>query len=439
MKEQKNSQLIKWFTSIAICTLSLNGLANLTASHVGELGSQGLCHFDQEANQLSSALCPSLNSFQKGFHLNMNFFSTHSHFNSLGRLVTGNQYTQREVQYQEVDLTPASEQRLSLNGFVTWGEYQISAYLLAPIHNLVSLHSPAPDSPQLLQNSNHHLLFKANISRKFENLAISVGATQGFKGQVQSLLVTALDESSSPSYVDIQADVESQWAMDLELAYQFNERNLLVLHYQQKMDYRVQQTAQGISPLGSLSRVDYQFTLEGSALFSPENYRISYQYQAQSFYLLTGIRYERWSDWQGPSLQISQAQGVLRAGDNYQYSRFKDILIPSFAIAYPLTNKQKLTLGYSYRPSILTASPTHDRGNRLDTNVSQIGLSYQKQLSSLAGSQLTIGASHQHFHSLRVDKQSIMEDGSEGEPIGSPGYELKGSVLVIGAGLALNF
>lgn len=205
---------------------------------------------------------------------------------------------------------------------------------------------------------------------------------------------------------------------------------------------------------GDFAAVDFNFTALSALFYDPMAIELGSSWQSSEWSRFYGqVEYQFWGAFQAPALLIQQPQttnckeqpsgnacpgGTLRispgAVPNFTYV---NILVPRVGWEFtPGGGKATWRVGYAYRRSFLSDSPSGP-GNYLDPAKHMLNLGLGLNLAYF---RLDFNLAYQALVSQHVTKTPGNEVGNLADSkIGSPGYDMGGSVYGGGASLSLAF
>ena len=134
------------------------------------------------------------------------------------------------------------------------------------------------------------------------------------------------------------------------------------------------------------------------------------------------------------SFLVRLSYAILAAGSHFSmFVLVPFILIPKIAGSYQLYEKHNLSLGMSYRPGAIE-SDLKKNGTLIDPNT--ISLSFADRYRLAKNFDLTGALNITQIVEDSVEKTDTREDGTSGDKIGSPGYDIAGNIFVLSFGLS---
>jgi len=428
-------------------SLSLASLSTQTGSSAGSIGRNQLLstHSWQLAESLTAHPALVVNLKQSSSHLGIFYYQ--SHFRDVGSILTQNEATSgASDRRQSVDANIPNQLMFSyqyaqpLSHF--WWSKSVGLSIVAPLPEMIILDSTSSFLPKYYWYDSR--LNKTEVmlhlgQRVNENVKTSLSIFAQWDVITKSEVITGIQGSDTPSSARIQAKLKPRFFPMFETLWTHHEHNIgfsLALASKQKL----KNTVTGRAPLGGNTAVDYAFVMESQSNVEPLRFRYHHQYQLQNHQaLMWGIDYEDWSNLQSTKLEISQSQGVVSNGPNYETIHGKKIL--SYAMGMEFTNLTDgiIDLSYRFHPEVLS-NDLSSSGNAVDSDKHIFGLAYKGKLkwSDFQG-RWSIGGQLHLLESHVVTKTPNQEDGSTGNKIGSPGYKTGGYVAILGLGFEQDF
>ena len=247
----------------------------------------------------------------------------------------------------------------------------------------------------------------------------------GSSGKVSSQrLATTLKPSASP-YFSLYFDPKP-----IEVA--------AVLRLANTYKFSVDTVAKA-SFLGPTADLPITLTSSGMLYYDPLEFDISIAYSALTNTWLTAeLDWFQYKTYEAPTLSLVSTGSVAMKNSASTLPVMRNIFVPKFGIQQDI-GPVSLRTGYSYRPS-----PVEDNsgiGNQVDPakHLFTFGAGVDLQKANITQAKLSVDA-HMQVHSLvsqHVTKSSGNEAGTAGaNKIGSPGYDIGGSI--VGGGVSIT-
>lgn len=308
----------------------------------------------------------------------------------------------------------------------------------APVGKLTETNSGDPKLPEYslyrarYRRTQLHLNYALPLN---ENWALSVGAHLGF--QVSARVNTDVSLSNNfGSKGNAKTKIDPSLGAILSLAYR-NDNQVTYFTFQQEMKSNLEAVATGEIADPSISLINVG--LESMIYYDPHILRVGTTFQIASLQLLTSLEYQMWENYEAPLIQINNLGGTVRASDNYEQLKLKNIFVPKLGAIYNLTDTFALRAGLSYRQTPFD-SDFSGAGNTVDTDVFMLSSGMTLDFK-FWGKEIQLGGSLQ-YHKLMeesVTKTSGQENGAAGSKIGAPGYTLGGSIIMAMGGVRIHF
>ena len=208
----------------------------------------------------------------------------------------------------------------------------------------------------------------------------------------------------------------------------------------------------GARALGDIATLDFNFAAASALFYDPWSLEVggSVEYLPDSRLFLQ-VDYELWSKYQVPALNISNPSTDTSVPGGINISpgvapsyHFRNIIVPRVGHEYTLSNGTALRVGYSFKPSILSGTPT-EAGNYLDparhSFTAGVGFKFKRFLGFDAPWSLDTHLAYQWLVTQHITKSPGDElgIGTGDEKIGAPGYDAGGKVYGGGISLTLAF
>ena len=146
-----------------------------------------------------------------------------------------------------------------------------------------------------------------------------------------------------------------------------------------------------------------------------------------------------WSGYKTPIIDVTKNGGVIVPSTNYEKILTRDTINPRLGIKFNLTDRWSTLLGAQYRMTPLKGDFSGS-GNSIDVNtkIATTGFQYRMVIWS---KDVHLGSAFQYHHleTKKVTKTAGQENGSAGNKLGAPGYEIGGFILTANLGVKFNF
>lgn len=273
-------------------------------------------------------------------------------------------------------------------------------------------------------------MFSFNFSKSISEYMTSIGLIASTKASGSAQLVATENGSAQKSSGNVDFSAAPVTAPIISVARKFSNWTYS-LTYQRYMRSKIETDVDGYTPIGA-SSLAYSLNLQATLYFDPTTVRMSATHKWDRYNFLATLEYQDWREFEAPILTIKNTGGIIQGSTEYQESHGKQILVPKLAFGYAAAEKHKFTIGALYRPSAIE-SDLDTNGTLIDPNTYSLSFGETYQYSKLT--QFTVGLNYTHIIEESVNKSSNREDGTAGEKIGAPGYEISGDIFVLSFGL----
>ncbi len=314
----------------------------------------------------------------------------------------------------------------------------ISLTVSTPVGDFIETNTGSPFLPEYVfyQSRYKRSLVHLNLNRKWsENVFYSIGTHLGFQASASATTQASLNGTGIGSSASAKAKVSPSLGIILSTVYQ-QDNFSFGFSYQQEMKSNLEAKATGET---SDPPLPFDITIESMPYYDPHIFRAQMAIDTNEAALYGSIEYQIWDSYKTPVARIRKNSGTIVASDNYESVKTKNILIPKAGISININDQLKFNFGAAYRPTPLDGDFT-GAGNSIDSNsyIYSSGLSYY---SEFFGHKVNLGLSGQ-LHDLqekRVQKSSGLENGGNGNKIGSGGYTIDGNVIIVSLGANIEF
>ncbi|MBC7430203.1 MAG: hypothetical protein H7336_16435 [Bacteriovorax sp.] len=317
------------------------------------------------------------------------------------------------------------------------GTLGLSVFL--PIGNLVQTNSGNPFLPEYVMYRSRHegTSVFVNFAKKLsDDLSFSLGTILGFQASAEVRTNMSLNGASYGSWASGQAKVSPSLGAIASVTKMF-DNNSLYFTYQQEMKSNLKTTVNGEITNPSLALLDSR--LDSMIFYEPHTFRIGGAMVGHDIEYFAGVEYQMWSGYKTPIMTVAKTGGVVVPSSNYEKIQIRDTINPRIGLKLNVTDRWSTMLGGQYRMTPLKGDFSGS-GNSVDTNtiVGTTGLDYRMVIWS---KDIHIGASFQYHHLMekKVVKTTRQEDGTAGQKIGAPGYDIGGYILAGALGVKFNF
>jgi hypothetical protein len=320
--------------------------------------------------------------------------------------------------------------------FLGFPQTSMAFHFSGPVDNLMMINTLDPYLPEYYPYSQYN---KPNLSlyfiREFKEFNFSLGVITGMTaiGETKVLAKTQGDpDGGSSGKLEFQTKPKNTFL--ISFARQTKKHStFLTYQHDQKSDFI--NRAEGLTPAGG--DVKYNFDLSSAIYYSPKIVRLGFENHFDSWSYYTQIRYEDWSTFESPILQIDRNSGVIESSEDFYDIKTQNILVPS--LGAEITHQKFISrYGIMYRPSIFK-NTQNGNSNLLDTDkiISSLGIAYPVKFFQ---NPFLVNFSAQYIDLVEknVQKSNGREDNKAGEKIGSDGYKFDGNIYSLYIGLSWN-
>jgi hypothetical protein len=311
--------------------------------------------------------------------------------------------------------------------------------IFAPIGGILESNSGDPFLPEYVMYKSRYQRTSTyfNFAKKWsDDFAFSLGAIVGFQTTVDTKTNFSLNGSNYGSWAKNQAKVDPSLGVIVSFTKSFHEA-MTYFTYQQEMKSNLKAKVYGEITNPSLALVDAQ--LASLLFYDPHTFRLGASVHFEDFELFGGVEYMMWSGYQTPIVSVGKNGGVVAPSTNFERIKTRDTINPRVGTKVSLSERWSTSFGLGYRMTPIEGNFTGS-GNSVDVDsyIGSLGLAYRMVIWS---NDVHIGTSFQ-YHKLkdtRVTKSPNQEDGTAGDKIGAPGYDLGGEILAASVGVKFNY
>jgi hypothetical protein len=315
----------------------------------------------------------------------------------------------------------------------------IGLSIFLPIGNLIQTDSGNPFLPEYVMYRSRHegTSVFLNFAKKLsDDFAFSLGTILGFQASAEVKTNLSLNGAAYGSWASGQAKVSPSLGAIVSVTKMF-DRNSLYFTYQQEMKSNLKTTVYGEITNPSLALLNSR--LDTMIFYEPHTFRIGGALVTDNIQYFAGVEYQMWSNYKTPIMTVAKTGGIVVPSSNYEQIQIRDTINPRIGVKVNLTNRWSTMLGAQYRMTPFKGDFSSS-GNSVDTNtiIGTTGIDYRMVIFS---KDVHIGGSFQYHHleSMHVTKSANQEDGTTGQKIGAPGYDIGGYILAGALGVKFNF
>lgn len=386
---------------------------------------------------------PSVLGFSDKFNVLVQASSTAPHFKDINRVVITNNTNSSTETYGKVNtnytkfLGSALHIALPVGGTQHLGTLGLSVFL--PIGDLVRTNSGDPFLPEYIMYRSRfqRTSIYLNFAKKWsDDLAWSFGALMGFQATAEVRTNLSLNGAAYGSWARAQSKVSPSVGAIASVTKMFDNKTVY-LAYQQEMKSNLKASVFGEITNPSLPLLDS--TMSSLIFYDPHTFRIGGTTKLADLELFGALEYQMWSGYKTPIIDVTKNGGVIVPSTNFEKIQTRDTLNPRIGIKYNLTDRWSTLLGAQYRMTPLKGEFSGS-GNSVDVNtvVGTGGFQYRMVIWS---KDVHLGSAFQYHHleTKKVTKTTGQENGSAGNKLGAPGYDIGGYILTANLGVKFNF
>ena len=320
-------------------------------------------------------------------------------------------------------------------------DLKLGVSALAPIDKLLEVHTGDPFLTEyvMYRARGHRGVFHGSLAGHFTpQLSWSLGFHVGVKLRSHAFSQANIDgpaTESSHSYARAAAEASPLLAPIASVAWH-QKHSALALTFQREIKNQVSFHIEGGVQDPGLA---FDMTMDTLAYYDPHILRLSHHTQLGRWGLYGSLEYQLWQNYQTPVIRISKNTGNINPSLNFEQISPRNILLPKLGLSTRYSDHHTGLWGLAYRPTPLKGDFSGP-GNSVDVDKVVLSAGHQWQTPffhrNLA---LTFSLQYHHLFARTVVKASgTMENGEEGEKIGSPRYPLGGHLWGASLGLTLS-
>ena len=317
----------------------------------------------------------------------------------------------------------------------------VGVSVFAPMGHLMELNTGPTYLPNYVMytaryNRTHMHL---NYAHQFkESLSGSIGFHSGLQTAASTTFNPSMGGDQNPSSSETKIKVRPSFGLVLSLAKRWSPRHITTFTYQQEMKNKLDVSVDGESLSPSIL---FESQIQNLLFFDPHIFRVGHTLKVQNFYLTATGEFQLWRNYETPISRIKSPNnsGTITPSGDFEGINAKNIFVPKFSILWKTSPRWSYAAGMIFRQSPLRGDFSGP-GNSLDTNsfIFTSGLVHNFSYKKLP-LELAVAYQYHLLDSKRVDKTEGLEDGSEGQKIGSGGYNIGGNLHVLSLGLGMKF
>ncbi len=387
---------------------------------------------------------PSLTAFSNKFTLGSALFYTKTNFEPISNVTIRNTVTRGESLTGGVNTDYKSTIINTFHATIPIplaikhvNQLNLGLMIAAPKDYLADANSGDPFLPEYVMYRSRYQrpYFQVNLSYLLlPTLAISGGVYSGFQVSADLNTRASMNGTAYGSSGQVHSIIKPTVAFNTSLAFKYNSFATFIL-YQQEMKNQIKSRAAGET---ADPRLPFDILVNSMLYYDPAILRFGIGYSYSIFTLQGMVERQWWENYSTPVMRIVKQSGLLQSSDNYEKVQAQNITVPKIALSVNPLEKWEVSGGYAKRPSPLKRSFS-GAGNSIDSDVTiySVGSSYQVSLLEL---NFELGGSYQlqKLDSFHVTKTSGEENGATGSKLGSPGYNVGGTIKIYSVGLRME-
>lgn len=280
-------------------------------------------------------------------------------------------------------------------------------------------------------------LFMNYIQKISDRSAFSIGALTSFNSQGETYVLAQENGSTDFSSAKMNVDAQFKFSLLFSYAHKWNKQHQSFMSFQNKTHSRLQNRAQGLTPIGSAS-LAFDWKMSSQLSFDPAIYRLSHAYRRNGHGFIATLEYQDWQGYEGPTLGLANKGGILASSQDVKNFETKNILIPRLAYEYHW-EVWSLSWGLSYRPTPIEIKQDSP-GNQLDLDFTTYAMGIERRLRlSQQDFAIYLAGQYNQLNERSITKSPGLENGLTGDKIGSPGYTGAGEIWTLSLGANWRF
>ena len=407
------------------------------------LGNQSNLDENDPSNNYYNA---SLLGFSENFNVLLQASSTATHFKDINNIVVTNSTNSSSTTYGKAKTNynkfhgSAVHLAVPVGGQRHMGTIGLSVFM--PIGHLIETNSGDPFLPEYVMYRSRHTRTSIylNFAKKWDdNLSFSLGTLIGFQASADVKTNLSLNGAAYGSWARAQSKISPSLGAIASVTKKFDAANLYFT-YQQEMKSNLKTVASGEINNPSLALFDS--TISTMIFYEPHTFRLGGSLKTDadsSLEAFMAVEYQMWTNYKAPTMTVAKNGGVIVPSSNYERIEVRDTINPKLGLKWNMTNRWSSLLGVAYRMTPLKGDFSGS-GNSVDTD-SMIGAAGLQYRMVIWGKDVQLGSALQ-YHKLKdkhVTKTTGQENGSAGDKIGAPGYDIGGYLLSANLGIKFNF
>ena len=300
---------------------------------------------------------------------------------------------------------------------------------ILPSESFIEIQTGDPYRPEYVMYSRfNRTVGYLTYAQKLKYFNFSVGIMTGIQSNGETFIIAQQTGSTTtpPSSGKMQFNAKPITAVNFSFSKTW-KNSISYFSFQDEMKSKLENEATGITPIGA-GALPYAWDLSSMLFYDPKIFRFGHKYKN----LITTLEYQDWSGYETPVLKLkasnSSALSSSRLVENFDT---RSIFIPKIAYIH-----NAFSFGASYRPSPLKLK-SGASGNSVDTDSFIATVGYKKIFNFLAQDfTFKSGFSYHQLKTQTVKKDPNRENGTIGNKIGYPEYDIGGNVYALSIGLS---
>jgi long-chain fatty acid transport protein len=265
----------------------------------------------------------------------------------------------------------------------------------------------------------------------------SVGAFSGLQISGETEIAARYNGSGKNSTAKMKAVAKPSLSPIVSIAKR-HSYGTFILTYQHQMKNKMQIHAVGSTRDPALN-FPYDFTMSSLLYFDPSTLRLGESWKIKNGKLFTTLEYQYWKSYSPSTISIEQNGGFIVGTGNYGTTQMRNIIIPKIGYEFNVHENVIAQMGMGYRQTPIKGDFS-GAGNAIDTDSMIYSLGVLSKLNVFTKMVELSGSLQVHeLQNKSVQKSPGNEDGNTGSKIGSPGYEIGGSIINLALGMKVEF
>jgi long-subunit fatty acid transport protein len=425
---------------------SLNSYANFPEMFGASSSTSGLANQfnDNENDPSNNYYAPALLSSSKRPELQLSANYNQSYFKEIQNVTVRNSVNSESS--NEIGNVDTSYPALLSNSLhlslpilgETGNKFAVSVF--APGKNLQEMSSGDAFLPEYVmyrsRNSRTTVHFNFIVPLD-EGWSYSIGAFSGLQISGETEIAARYNGSGKNSTAKMKAVAKPSLSPIISIAKR-HSLGTLILTYQHQMKNKMQIHAVGSTRDPALN-FPYDFTMSSLLYFDPSTLRLGESWKIKNGKFFTTLEYQYWKSYSPSTISIEQNGGFIVGTGNYGTTQMRNIIIPKVGYEFNVHDHLIAQMGLAYRQTPIKGDFS-GAGNAIDTDSLIYSLGLLSKMNVLTKMVELSGSLQVHeLQNKSVQKSSGNEDGNAGNKIGSPGYDIGGSIINLALGMKVEF